>query len=79
MAADWSMANVNILDGLGKEDKTPAAQEPLLVEPSVENMQRILLHSEVPQTRTCVPKKADGKQTKKEEIGEGCGSKTCIT
>eukprot|EP00972_Heterocapsa_arctica_P025033 3689565-Heterocapsa_arctica.AAC.1 len=79
MAANWSMANLKILDRIGQEGPAPAAQEPLLVETSVENMERVLLHSEVTQTRTCVPHKADGKETKEADIGDGCRSKNCIT
>eukprot|EP00972_Heterocapsa_arctica_P064769 9556219-Heterocapsa_arctica.AAC.1 len=79
MAVDWSMANVKILDRMGEDGPAPVAQQPLMVEPSVENMLRVILHTEVPQTRICVPHKADGKEIKESDIGEGCRSKSCIT
>eukprot|EP00972_Heterocapsa_arctica_P074675 11020073-Heterocapsa_arctica.AAC.1 len=46
MAVDWSMANVKMLDRMGHDGPARAAQEPLTVEPSVENMLRVILHTE---------------------------------
>eukprot|EP00972_Heterocapsa_arctica_P026819 3946313-Heterocapsa_arctica.AAC.1 len=41
-------------------------------------MQREVMHQDVPPQRTCVTKK-EGKHITKDDIGEGCGEKTCIT
>eukprot|EP00972_Heterocapsa_arctica_P020271 2990855-Heterocapsa_arctica.AAC.1 len=62
------MANVKILEGPKKERS--AAKEVQPPEPSMENMQRGVMHNEIPQQRTCVVK-TEGKHITKEDIGEG--------
>eukprot|EP00972_Heterocapsa_arctica_P026136 3850317-Heterocapsa_arctica.AAC.1 len=68
MAAEWTMGKVKILEG--PQGKKGPALETLQVKQSVENMPRAIAHSELPHSRTCVKKKAEGKYVKEEDIGE---------
>eukprot|EP00972_Heterocapsa_arctica_P019566 2888057-Heterocapsa_arctica.AAC.1 len=42
-------------------------------------MERIILQSEVPNSRTCARPKIEGAEITPTDIGKGCGRKTCIT
>eukprot|EP00972_Heterocapsa_arctica_P014051 2070144-Heterocapsa_arctica.AAC.1 len=65
---EMSMANVKILEGPKKERSAVKEVQP--PEPSVETMQRGVMHQDVPQQRACVMKQ-EGKHITKVDIGEG--------
>eukprot|EP00972_Heterocapsa_arctica_P001609 230056-Heterocapsa_arctica.AAC.1 len=73
---EWSMATVRILEGPKKEKGAVKEVQP--TEPSVENMQTVVMQKDVPSQRTCLMAKG-GKHITKDDIGEKCGEKTCIT
>eukprot|EP00972_Heterocapsa_arctica_P042766 6307171-Heterocapsa_arctica.AAC.1 len=62
------MANMEILEGPKKERSAEKEVQP--PEASVEHMQRVVMHQDVPQQRSCVMKQ-EGKHIEKDVIGEG--------
>eukprot|EP00972_Heterocapsa_arctica_P003588 533966-Heterocapsa_arctica.AAC.1 len=74
------MANAKVLEQEGEQVR-PALQEEEegKFEKSSENVECIVLQSEVPKERTCVTLKADGSETAAADLGVGCKHKRCIT
>eukprot|EP00972_Heterocapsa_arctica_P074745 11029632-Heterocapsa_arctica.AAC.1 len=77
MAMNWSMTNAKVLEQEGEQARpAPEVEEEAKFEQNVENLERIVLQSEVPNTRTCVPPKADGSETIASDLGAGCRQKS---
>eukprot|EP00972_Heterocapsa_arctica_P094287 13904033-Heterocapsa_arctica.AAC.1 len=71
------MANVQVLEQEGEQGRpAPEAEEDMKFETSVENMERIVLQSEVPNARTCITPKVDGSEITPTDLGVGCRQKT---
>eukprot|EP00972_Heterocapsa_arctica_P041153 6065980-Heterocapsa_arctica.AAC.1 len=75
---NWSMGNVQILEQEGDFQGRPApeAEDEPRYEKSSVNMERIVLQSEVPNTRTCVAPKPDGSEITPADLGVGCRQKS---
>eukprot|EP00972_Heterocapsa_arctica_P109148 16072299-Heterocapsa_arctica.AAC.1 len=76
-AMNWSMGNAKVLEQEGEQGRpAPETEEEPSYEKSVENMERIVLQSEVPNARTCATPKADGSEITQTDLGVGCRQKT---
>eukprot|EP00972_Heterocapsa_arctica_P001051 148387-Heterocapsa_arctica.AAC.1 len=75
MAEELTMREVKILEG--KQEKKGPTLGVLKAEPSVENMQMVIAHSGITQSRTCM-RAVNGKIAKEEDIGEDCERKSCL-
>eukprot|EP00972_Heterocapsa_arctica_P092142 13590057-Heterocapsa_arctica.AAC.1 len=64
MAMNWSMTNAKVLEQEGEQGRpAPESEEELKHEKSIENMERIVLQSEVTSTRTCLPRKRTARRS----------------